>query len=98
MTHDLKHEHSQIIFISKDFSHVDLKQFHHFPICLHFISWFSSGKWTGVISTARITHATPAAAYASVPEREWESDADLPDDAAGSCKDIAAQLIDTDHG
>lgn len=56
------------------------------------------GKWTGVVSTVRVTHATPAAAYASVADRGWESDADLVEDEATHCKDIAAQLIDEDYG
>ena len=33
-----------------------------------------TGRSTGVVSTARITHATPAATYSRVPERNWESD------------------------
>ena len=32
------------------------------------------GLASGVISTARITHATPAAMYAHTPFRDWESD------------------------
>ncbi|CAF4835788.1 unnamed protein product, partial [Rotaria sp. Silwood1] len=32
-----------------------------------------AGKKVGIVTTARITHATPAAAYAHVPERDWES-------------------------
>lgn len=50
-----------------------------------------AGKATGVISTARITHATPAAFYASSPDRNWETDAELP--AGSGCADIASQLI-----
>ncbi|WP_444915179.1 alkaline phosphatase [Microbulbifer sp. TRSA007] len=50
------------------------------------------GKSTGIISTARITHATPAATYAKVPERGWEEAA--PD----GCTDIAAQLIEFEAG
>lgn len=38
----------------------------------------AKGLSTGVVSTARITHATPAATYANSPERDWESDANLP--------------------
>lgn len=54
-----------------------------------------AGKSTGVVSTARVTHATPAAAYAHVPERDWEADAYLPEEAkAAGCKDIAAQALD----
>jgi len=50
------------------------------------------GLSTGVISTARLTHATPAATYAHTSNRDWESDAQLPEGAR--VKDIAAQLID----
>ncbi|WOX04115.1 alkaline phosphatase [Microbulbifer pacificus] len=45
------------------------------------------GKATGIISTARITHATPAATFAKVPERDWEYK------APQGCRDIAAQLV-----
>ncbi|NRD74989.1 alkaline phosphatase [Shewanella sp. VB17] len=58
-----------------------------------------AGLSTGIVSTARITHATPAATYAHVPERNWESDADLPQEAVThGCKDIAAQLLDFNYG
>ena len=50
-----------------------------------------TGRATGVVTTARLTHATPAAFYASSPDRDWESDADLPSGSA--CADIASQLI-----
>lgn len=54
------------------------------------------GMAAGVVSTARLTHATPATAYAHVPDRNWESDTSLPADAvAAGCRDIAEQLIDT---
>ncbi len=60
------------------------------------------GKSTGVISTARLTHATPAACYAHSPERGWESDADIfeSDKAAYDAKypDIARQLIEFPYG
>ncbi|HSI94458.1 MAG TPA: alkaline phosphatase [Methylophilaceae bacterium] len=52
----------------------------------------AAGKATGVVSTARLTHATPAATYAHTPMRDWESDADLP--AGCGVKDIARQLIE----
>ncbi len=54
------------------------------------------GLSTGVVSTARITHATPAACYAHSSERDWESDANIPADA--SVGDIATQLINFDYG
>ena len=51
-----------------------------------------AGKATGLISTARITHATPAATYAKSADRNWEDNSDMP---AGSdaCEDIASQLV-----
>ncbi|TVZ37895.1 alkaline phosphatase [Alteromonadaceae bacterium 2753L.S.0a.02] len=53
-----------------------------------------AGMATGVVSTARITHATPAATYASSVERDWESDISTPAVAReAGCEDIASQLI-----
>lgn len=52
------------------------------------------GLATGVVTTARITHATPAATYAKSVERNWEDISDMPDDAIqAGCKDIADQLV-----
>ncbi|GAB6067822.1 alkaline phosphatase [Methylothermus subterraneus] len=57
------------------------------------------GWATGIVTTTRVTHATPAATYAHTPERDWESDADLPPEAkAAGCKDIAWQLVDFPYG
>ena len=54
-----------------------------------------AGFATGIVTTTRITHATPAANYAHVPERDWEDDSMLPPDAgAAGCKDIARTLIE----
>jgi len=54
-----------------------------------------NGLATGIISTARITHATPAATYAHTSNRDWENSAELPAEAvATGVKDIAVQLID----
>ncbi|MED5618640.1 alkaline phosphatase [Ideonella sp. BN130291] len=50
------------------------------------------GKATGVVTTARLTHATPAGAYAHVPARDWEADTHQP--AGCGVKDIARQLIE----
>ncbi|XP_078683100.1 alkaline phosphatase-like [Branchiostoma floridae x Branchiostoma belcheri] len=59
----------------------------------------SAGKSTGVVTTTRLTHATPAAAYAHSAYRQWEADSDLPDEAVrNGCKDIAAQLVDDNPG
>ncbi|QYK02332.1 alkaline phosphatase [Shewanella psychrotolerans] len=54
----------------------------------------AKGLSTGVVSTARITHATPAATYAHSPERNWEADSNLTAEAiANECKDIAYQMV-----
>ncbi|WP_250657585.1 alkaline phosphatase [Alkalimarinus coralli] len=53
-----------------------------------------AGKSTGVISTARITHATPAATYAKSADRNWEDISDMPAEAIEQgCEDIASQLV-----
>lgn len=58
-----------------------------------------AGLATGVVTTTRITHATPAASYAHVPERDWESDTALPEAAsAAGCRDIARQFVEFDLG
>lgn len=52
------------------------------------------GKAVGVVSTSSVTDASPAAFYAHVPDRNWQSDAELPAAArAAGCQDIAAQLV-----
>lgn len=51
-----------------------------------------SGRATGVVTTTRVTHATPAATFAHTSHRDWEADSLLPNKA--TVKDIAAQLID----
>jgi alkaline phosphatase len=53
------------------------------------------GMWTGVVSTATVTHATPGACYAHTPNRGWESDSDLsPGAATAKFRDIARQLVE----
>jgi len=53
-----------------------------------------AGKSTGIISTARITHATPAATYAKSADRNWEDVSDMPEAAVtAGCEDIASQLV-----
>ncbi|HVH17435.1 MAG TPA: alkaline phosphatase [Myxococcota bacterium] len=53
------------------------------------------GYATGIVTTTTITHATPGACYAHVPDRDWESDARLSDAArADGFPDIARQLVE----
>lgn len=54
------------------------------------------GLATGVVTTARLSHATPAGAYAVSVDRAFESDANLP--AGCSQPDIARQLIEFPFG
>jgi alkaline phosphatase len=57
------------------------------------------GLATGVVTTARVTHATPAATYAHCPERGWEDDSRLPESArAIDFPDIARQLLEFPYG
>ncbi|XP_011187988.2 membrane-bound alkaline phosphatase-like [Zeugodacus cucurbitae] len=54
-----------------------------------------AGKSAGLVTTTRVTHASPAGVYAHVADREWENDAVLADDcgADSGLPDIAQQLI-----
>ena len=56
------------------------------------------GLSTGVLSTARLTHATPASTYAESASRDWEDNTAFRGQDPGGCKDIAAQFIDWDAG
>lgn len=55
----------------------------------------AAGQATGVITTTRITHATPAATYGHLPERNWEFDTEIPaTERAAGCADFARQLVE----
>jgi alkaline phosphatase len=54
------------------------------------------GMATGIVSTARITHATPAVNYAHISNRDWEDNSSLP--AGATVKDIARQLLEFPYG
>lgn len=54
-----------------------------------------AGMATGAVTTTRITHATPAATYGHLPERDWEVDVELPKAAQDQgCSDFARQLVE----
>lgn len=60
-----------------------------------------AGKGTGIVTTTRITHASPAGNYAFTSERDFESDFDIDKStvpAASMCTDIAKQLVLGDPG
>ena len=70
---------------------------HHLPTLLEQAEM--TGLSTGVVTTTRLTHATPAATYAHVPERDWENDRDLTEEARlNGCTDIATQLVEFPYG
>ncbi|KAJ8986185.1 hypothetical protein NQ317_005659 [Molorchus minor] len=53
------------------------------------------GKKTGVVTTTRVTHASPAGVYAHTAERHWESDTSVAKSGndPSTCEDIAHQLV-----
>lgn len=49
----------------------------------------------GIVTTTRVTHATPSASYAHSVDRDWYSDNEMPAEAVqAGCKDIARQLFE----
>jgi len=62
----------------------------------------SRGLATGIVTTTRVTHGTPAALYAKSPDRQWEDDADMAVTAQAArdagFPDIARQLIEYSVG
>jgi alkaline phosphatase len=60
------------------------------------------GLSTGIVTTARLTHATPGACYAHTANRDWESDGDIAllskDAYDAKFPDIARQLIEFPYG
>ncbi|KAG8225734.1 hypothetical protein J437_LFUL012877 [Ladona fulva] len=57
-----------------------------------------AGKSTGVVTTTRVTHGTPAALYAHSASRYWEDDGKVPPGARHACKDIARQFVEDEPG
>uniref|UniRef100_A0AAQ4P3R4 Alkaline phosphatase n=1 Tax=Gasterosteus aculeatus aculeatus TaxID=481459 RepID=A0AAQ4P3R4_GASAC len=60
------------------------------------LRWASdTGMSVGIVTTTRVNHATPSAAYAHSVDRDWYSDNEMPAEALkNGCKDIARQLFD----
>ncbi|WP_395374623.1 alkaline phosphatase [Marinicella sp. W31] len=70
---------------------------HHVPTLLEMAE--KVGFRTGIVSTARLTHATPAATYAHAESRNWEGDSEMESEMFTlGCRDIARQLIEFNHG
>jgi alkaline phosphatase len=59
----------------------------------------ASGMATGVVTTTKVTHATPAATFAHVADRNWENDAIMAKaPGTASCTDIARQMVESPYG
>ncbi|XP_037952656.1 alkaline phosphatase 4-like [Teleopsis dalmanni] len=58
----------------------------------------AAGKRTGLVTNTRITHATPASAYARSYHRDWECDTKVPSPSLGKYVDIARQLVENAPG
>lgn len=60
----------------------------------------TAGKSAGLVTTARVTHASPAGTYAYAADRSWESDSEVIQSGKDSkkCDDIARQLITMSPG
>jgi alkaline phosphatase len=53
------------------------------------------GLALGIVTTTRLTHATPASVFSRSADRDWESDTNIPASQQGQgCKDIALQLAE----
>uniref|UniRef100_A0A2M4A9D2 Alkaline phosphatase n=1 Tax=Anopheles triannulatus TaxID=58253 RepID=A0A2M4A9D2_9DIPT len=64
-----------------------------------FMEWAQAeGKRTGIVTTTRITHATPAACYAHTINRNYECEAKIPVGLKSRIKDIARQMIEDEPG
>uniref|UniRef100_A0A182ITT7 Alkaline phosphatase n=1 Tax=Anopheles atroparvus TaxID=41427 RepID=A0A182ITT7_ANOAO len=64
-----------------------------------FMEWAQAeGKRTGIVTTTRITHATPAACFAHTINRNYECDAKIPAPMKSRVKDIARQMIEDAPG
>ncbi|KAH8244793.1 hypothetical protein KR032_000468 [Drosophila birchii] len=74
-----------------------LQQDHHVQTILRWAQL--DGMRTGFVTTTRVTHATPAALYAHVPDRRWECETGMTSEARDQgCMDIARQLIELPTG
>ncbi|KAL5244728.1 hypothetical protein ACI65C_012138 [Semiaphis heraclei] len=62
----------------------------------------AAGKAVGLVTTTKVTHASPAGVFAHTANRNWESDVDLAMAAnltdVTQCEDIAKQLITRSPG
>ncbi|XP_053612175.1 membrane-bound alkaline phosphatase-like [Plodia interpunctella] len=60
----------------------------------------AAGRDVGIVTTTRVTHASPSGAYAKSSNRHWENDAEVLSDSEDpdKCVDIARQLVQMNPG
>ncbi|XP_053680172.1 alkaline phosphatase 4 [Anopheles nili] len=64
-----------------------------------FMEWAQAeGRRTGIVTTTRVTHATPAACYAHTISRNYECGAKIPAGLKNRIKDIARQMLEDTPG
>ncbi|CAH8854829.1 unnamed protein product [Trichobilharzia szidati] len=68
----------------------ELKEVERAKSSLHYAT--KAGLSTGIVTTTRVTHATPAASYANILFRDWEGNG-ATNDKGYKCVDAAAQLL-----
>ncbi|XP_783443.2 alkaline phosphatase [Strongylocentrotus purpuratus] len=57
-----------------------------------------AGKSVGFVTTTTLTHASPGALYAKVPDRKWQSDMDIPRGERNlGCVDMAQQFVSNNN-
>lgn len=91
--------HAAVVSVDQDVKPLDMSNFsgNAPPTLLEIAEGW--GLSTGVITNSTITDATPAAAYAHSPHRDWQNDARLSEQArAAGFPDIARQLVEFPHG
>jgi alkaline phosphatase len=91
-----------VLSVNKDVVHGDYKSVKGNETKTLLETAEEKGLSTGIVSTARLTHATPGACYAHTADRDWESDKDIfsrkKDAYEAKFPDIAKQLIDFSYG
>lgn len=90
---------SGVLNIGQDAAHGDCAGALRSPLLSLWELAASTGLATGVVTTTRITHATPAATFTRSADRNWENDEQmLSVKGSDACSDIARQLIENPYG
>ena len=87
-----------VLSIGQDAKHGDCAGALRSPMVTLWEMSANAGMATGVVTTTRITHATPGATLAHSPDRNWENDVEMPAAAAAAgCRDIARQIVESPY-